>query len=49
MRFALKGADLLSYPAAASSVTADEVNEALALLKEDMAVLSAVYPKGTRK
>ena len=49
VRFALKGADLLSYPAAASSVTADEVNEALALLKEDMAVLSAVYPKGTRK
>ena len=49
VRFALKGADLLSYPATASSVTADEVNEALALLKEDMAVLSAVYPKGTRK
>lgn len=47
VRFALKGADLLTYPSVASLVTAEEVNSALRQLDAEKAVLSAVYPKGT--
>ena len=49
VRFALKGADIMTYPSAAAGVTGEDVTGALALLDNEFSVLSAVYPKKHEK
>lgn len=49
VRFALKDADLLSYPKIVAEVTPDGVMERITKLDTEKCVLSAVYPKGGMK
>ena len=46
VRFALKDADLLSYPKIVAKISEDEIKERLSKLDTKKCVLSAVYPKG---